>query len=197
MYVYFFCLQKCVAKQCDWWRKLIVQRRTFIFSSDGSMDLTVYSCHLRSSRIWWWQNSLVVGAVEHRSKYVIFSTYSFFYEQNKSCPGKVIMQKPASKTSHPWHDSIPSKRVTLLVGWCHGDMFGVQAQVAGTFGSFKYDRESRVPWTWKSEFLASSTTTTRWWFQIFSIFTPNPGEMESNLTVAYFSDGLVKNHQPD
>ena len=31
--------------------------------------------------------------------------------------------------------------------------------------------------------------------QIFFIFTPKIGEMESNLTCAYFSNGLVKNHQ--
>ena len=32
---------------------------------------------------------------------------------------------------------------------------------------------------------------------IFGIFTPKIGEDEPNLTCAYFSDGLVKNHQPD
>ena len=32
---------------------------------------------------------------------------------------------------------------------------------------------------------------TRWWFQIFFIFTPKLGEDEPNLTCAYFSDGLV------
>ena len=36
---------------------------------------------------------------------------------------------------------------------------------------------------------------TRWWFQIF-FFHPYLGKI-SNLTCAYFSDGLVKNHQPD
>ena len=32
---------------------------------------------------------------------------------------------------------------------------------------------------------------------IFFMFTPNFGEDEPNWTVAYFSDGLVKNHQAD
>ena len=32
---------------------------------------------------------------------------------------------------------------------------------------------------------------------IFGIFTPKIGEDEPNLTFSYFSDGLVKNHQPD
>ena len=41
------------------------------------------------------------------------------------------------------------------------------------------------------------THTSRWWFQIFFIFTPNLGEDEPNLTCAYFSDGWEKNHQPD
>ena len=32
---------------------------------------------------------------------------------------------------------------------------------------------------------------------IFLMFTPKIGEDEPNLTFAYLSDGLVKNHQPD
>ena len=37
---------------------------------------------------------------------------------------------------------------------------------------------------------------TRWWFQIFFIFTPNLGvSMIQTFTSIFFSDGLVKNHQ--
>ena len=36
----------------------------------------------------------------------------------------------------------------------------------------------------------------RWWFQFVSIFTPKIGEAEPIL-MSIFSDGLVKNHQPD
>ena len=35
-------------------------------------------------------------------------------------------------------------------------------------------------------------TVTRWWFQIFFMFTPKIREMIPNLTVAYFSNGLVQ-----
>ena len=34
--------------------------------------------------------------------------------------------------------------------------------------------------------------TSWWWFQIFLIFTPIPGVSWSNLTIAYFSNGLVQ-----
>ncbi len=43
---------------------------------------------------------------------------------------------------------------------------------------------------WKS--LLSTNNFSRWWFQIFFIFTPNLGEIFSNLTCAYFSNGLVQ-----
>ena len=40
--------------------------------------------------------------------------------------------------------------------------------------------------------------TTGWWFQTFFLCSPLLfGEDEPNLTFAYLSDGLVKNHQPD
>ena len=38
---------------------------------------------------------------------------------------------------------------------------------------------------------------TRWWFQICFTFHPYLGFHDPNLTFAYFSKGLVKNHQPD
>ena len=47
----------------------------------------------------------------------------------------------------------------------------------------------------KSSQLLTATSKAGWWFQIcFWIFTPNFGVSWSNLTCAYFSNGLVKNH---
>jgi len=57
--------------------------------------------------------------------------------------------------------------------------------------SMNITSESKFKWS----VIISKQPITGWWFSIFFIFTPNLGEIRSNLTCAYCSNGLVKNHQ--
>lgn len=137
-----FCLQNCVAIQCDWWRKFIVQLRM--------------CCFFLPMGQWKWQLTVVIFGVLGFDDEKLVGRWScrtpnpsiqylvridFFFEINEQKKSyshtsrkSHHAKKQRFKTSHPWHDTASHQNG--------------EAQVAGTFGSFKYDRESRVPWTW-------------------------------------------------
>lgn len=88
------------------------------FSSDGSMEMTVDSCHLWSSWIWWWETGWSLELSNTEPKHPIFSTYRFFFWNKWTkeviqsyIPEKSSCKKAAfqNKSSLTWH-SIPSKR---------------------------------------------------------------------------------------
>ena len=62
---------------------------------------------------------------------------------------------------------------------------------------FKNPKQYVQIWSCNEIILVWLVWITRWWFQIFFIFTPNYLGKISNLTVAYFSDGLVQPQTSD
>ena len=84
----------------------------------------------------------------------------------------------------------PQKSLTFSPGMSRGPSRVVEMSILAQFPLKKKCQQPK-------ESVASQRTftMTRWWFQIFFIFTPNLGEDEPNLTWAYFSDGLKLNHQ--